>query len=93
MGAIHIDTYWPSEEEEANEIVSVSADGYYLTLGSAVCSYPHMCAAVLLVPFSLRRTTKHSGRPPAPPGEWEYHRTRKSTFAFAAAPLQNLNEL
>lgn len=55
MGALHPDTYWPSEEEEMNEIMSLSVDRYYLTLDTAVCSLPHMCVAVLLMPFSLRK--------------------------------------
>ena len=55
MGALHTDIYWPSMEEETNEIMSVSVNRYYLTLVSAICSYPHVCAAVFLKPFSLRK--------------------------------------
>ena len=58
MGPLHPDTHWPSEEEETNELLSVSVDRYYLTLVSVSCSYPHVCVAVLLMPFSLRKDSQ-----------------------------------
>jgi len=58
MGALHPDTHWPSEEEGVKEITSVSVDRYYLTLVSAICSYPHMFVAVLLTLFSLRKDNR-----------------------------------
>lgn len=94
MGALHLDTYWSSEEEETNEIMSISIDRYYLTLGTAVRSFPCVCApnAVQLEEgqasaLDIRQPPQVSGSTITP------NSTRKSMLACAAALLQNLNEL
>lgn len=76
MGALHLDTYWSSEEEETNEIMSISVDRYYLTLGTAVCSFPHVCAPNA-VQLEEGQPSALAIRQPPPPGEWQYHHSKQ----------------
>lgn len=84
-------------EEEANELMSVSADRDYLTLVSSIYSYPHMCSCTSDTIQSEEGELSAPGtcQPPHMSGSTTVapNSTRKSRFACAAALLQNFNEL
>lgn len=85
-----------SEEEEANELMSVSVDRYYLTPVSAIYSYPHVCSCTsdTIQPEEGLLSAPASCQPPHISGSTTApNSTRKSRFSCAAALLQNLTEL
>lgn len=89
----HPDT---SEEEETNELMSVSVDKHYLTLVSAIYSYSHVCSCTsdIIQPEEGQLSAPGTCQPPHMNGSTTApNSTRKSRFCCAAAFLQNLNEL
>lgn len=86
----------PSEEEEANELMSVSVDRNYLSLVSAIYSYSHVCSCTsdTIQPEEGQLSARGTCQPPHVSGSTTApNSTRKSRFACAAALLQNLNEV
>lgn len=88
-----------TEEEEANELMSVSVDRYYLIPVSAIYSYPHVCSCTsdtsdTIQPEEGLLSAPGTCQPPHISGSTTApNSTRKARFSCAAALLENLAEL